>query len=500
MSCKFAYVGIKREESEMFRMGNLGNYKARVHGIKKFEDGEAAYLIVWGCVLAFSCTFFLSNFDCEAVTKWGYGLLECIRQGQLANFPRFVMEQYNSPTNYTLFVNLVTAIWLVPSYVVGRLLMQSSSLLFYEVWYKVLVGIVLLWDVKIFGEVLEERGFKRKERQIGCGLFLISGVTLLAVLGKGQVDIYGLLFLLYAMKLYHKEKYGRMSVLLGLAFVVKPLVLWVYLPFLLLLAGKEKLRVLLYGGISFIPFFVDKFVTRLLMPEYMTLEKEVAKRMKEYFGGLSMFESMFECGTNDVLVFWLLALVVCFICYYLAMHGKVKEWHFYFFPTLLLVLWGIFVCVSYQWFIYVVPFFIVMALQYKKRSDAYLLMLGINGGLAGYFMVAETMYVLPTLSGNIDGWVGEADSAVMQVLQSLRPYIFPIGKTLFFTAMLVCAGLFAMECMLRKGMTRVGGNGEEENVKEEGLFLPGYEKILFYLQPLPVAAYLVVAAFVCFWG
>ena len=209
---------------------------------------------------------------------------------------------------------------------------------------------------------------------------------------------------------------------------------------------------------------------------------------------------MFECGVNDVLVFWFLALVVCFICYYLAMHGKVKEWHFCFFPPLLLVLWGVFVCVSYQWFIYVVPFFIVMALQYKKRSDAYLLVLGINGGLAGYFMVAETMYVLPTLSGNIDGRVGEADSVVMQVLQSLRPYIFPAGKTLFFTAMLVCAGLFAVECMLRKEMTKVGENGEEENVKEEGLFLPGYEKILFYLQPLPGAAYLAVVAFVCIRG
>lgn len=494
---KLPGAGFKHGESEMFR---IGNHKTKVHGIKKFEDAEAAYLLVWGCVLAFSCTFFLSNFDCEAVTKWGYGLLECIRQGELADFPRFVMEQYNSPTNYTLFVNLVTAVWLTPAYLIGRVFLHSSSLLFYEVWYKALVGIVLLLDVKFFGEVLEERGFKRKERQIGCGLFLLSGVTLLAVLGKGQVDIYGLLFFLYAAKLYHKEKYGRMSVLLGMSFVVKPLVLWVYLPFLLLLAGKEKLRVLLYGGISFVPFLLDKLVTRLLMPEYMALGKEVARRMKEYFGGPSMFESMFECGVNDVLVFWFLALVVCFICYYLAMHGKVKEWHFCFFPPLLLVLWGVFVCVSYQWFIYVVPFFIVMALQYKKRSDAYLLVLGINGGLAGYFMVAETMYVLPTLSGNIDGRVGEADSVVMQVLQSLRPYIFPAGKTLFFTAMLVCAGLFAVECMLRKEMTKVGENGEEENVKEEGLFLPGYEKILFCLQPLPVAAYLAVVAFVCIRG
>ncbi len=54
--------------------------------------------------------------------------------------------------------------------------------------------------------------------------------------------------------------------------------------------------------------------------------------------------------------------------------------------------------------------------------------------------------------------------------------------------------------MLRKEMTKVGENGEEENVKEEGLFLPGYEKILFYLQPLPVAAYLAVVAFVCIRG
>ena len=463
---------------------------------------DSGYLLLLGGILVLLCTFFLSNFDCEAIVRWGYGLLECIRTEQFGDFPRYVTEVMDSPTNYTLFVNGITALWLSPMYLLLGNTM-ANSLLFYEIWYKVLLVIVLIADVKLLYNILWKLGFDREKAETGCGMFVTSSITLLAVLGKGQIDCYGLLFALIAMDFFLRRKYVRMSVFLGLALLVKPLFLWLIVPFLLLLIEKEKMRVIKHAVIVALPFLADKAVTLLLMPEYIEYSKEVSKRMEKYFDSPSIFEQMFLGGIKDVLPFWLLILIVCFTCYYLAMHGKVGTWHWYVFLPLPLIFWGIFINVSYQWFIYVLPFLIMMGLQMKKKSDAYLLMLGLNGGLTAYFMVAEAMAIMPTLFGDIVAKMSELQVTVMRISQNLRPYMAPAGKTVFFTVMLVIVGVFALEQILcrrelrcKVGTERKNADGENDAETEEGLSLPLYEKVLLFVQPLPVIIYLLITAIV----
>lgn len=450
---------------------------------RAFWRTDGFYLVAVGAVLAFLCTFFLSNYDCEAITKWGYDLLESISRGELGNYPRFVNLTFGSPTNYTLFVNAVTALWLSPLYILTGGSAWEASLLYYELWYKVLLAVCLALDVRIFWGILRRLGFDMEKAAEGCGMLLVSSISLLALMGKGQVDVYGFLFFLLGMRAYLRGRNFRMALWLGMAFLVKPLVLWVILPVFLLMMEKERFRVIRYGIVLLVPFLLDKVVTMLVMPEYVSLSRGTAQMMKEYFDGPSMFESMFTVKVNEMLVFWTLALVICFVCYYLAMHDMVKTWHFYFFPILLLILFGIFASVSYHWFIYILPFLIVMGLLYRKKSDCYFLMLGVNGGLALYFTVAETMVILPSLLGVVSGRASELSAVNMQILQSLRPYFFPVGKTVFFVSMLVMGGVFAFEQM--------------RPVKEERPADPmekRYEKMLLWLQPAPVIVYLGLAA------
>ena len=71
-------------------------------------------------------------------------------------------------------------------------------------------------------------------------LFLANGITLLATLGKGQIDAYGLLFLLLGVLLLTERRYIGMALLFGMALLVKPNVLLLAVPLFLLLTALVK--------------------------------------------------------------------------------------------------------------------------------------------------------------------------------------------------------------------------------------------------------------------
>lgn len=433
------------------------------------------YLVIIGSCLLVICGLLYSHYDCNAITKWGVILLDAIRNGDLSNYPQLVKQEFGFPTNYTLFVNCITAIWISPLYFLMEFVFKSEALVIYDVWYHLLLITVILLDVKVLGMILRKLHFQEDDVNTGRGLFLVSSIVLLATVGKGQIDAYGVLFLLLGIHAHLKQEKYRMSLFMGLAILVKPLVLWIVLPYYLLMISSEKGNIVKYGVMTMLPFLLDKIITSLIMPGYFNLSKETAEMLKDYFGGPSMFESMFINGVNGVLGFWLIAFIVCFVCYYKGIHNMTKEWHYYVFPTVLLIAFAIFASVSYQWFIYLLPFFIAMGLHYASKADMYLLMLGVNSSLTAYFLVGEKLNFIPTLQGSIHGETTEMAFWGMQILQNERWMLFPLFKTIFFVCILVIDGLFIYE-MYKKGEVCDTNNT--------------YVKILKIVQPLPVIGYI----------
>lgn len=433
------------------------------------------YLLLVGSCLLVACGLLYSHYDCDAITKWGVILLDAIRNGEISNYPWLVKQGFGSPTNYTLFVNCITAIWLSPVYLVMEFVLRSEALVIYDVWYHLLLIVVTFLDVKVLGKILRKLQFSKEDVNTGQGLFLISSIALLATIGKGQIDAYGVLFLLLGIDAHLEQRKYRMAIFMGLAILVKPLVLWIVLPYYLLMIGSEKANIIKYGVVTMLPFLLDRVITSILMPDYQSLSKETAEMLKEYFGGPSMFESMFMNGVNEVLGFWLIAFIVCFICYYIGIHNWTKEWHYYVFPTILLIAFAIFASVSYQWFIYLLPFFIAMGLRYASKADMYLLMLGVNSSLTAYFLVGEKLNLIPTLQGSVHGEAEEVAFWGMQILQNERWMLFPLFKTIFFVCMLVMDGLFIYEMNKKREICEAS---------------PTYVRILKFVQPLPVIAYI----------
>ena len=126
-----------------------------------------------------------------------------------------------------------------------------------------------------------------------------------------------------------------------------------------------------------------------------------------------------------MLVFAALALVLCFACYYLGVHGKTRREHLLALPPLLLICFGIFVCASFHWFIYLLPALLLMGLKLERRSDFYLLWLGMSLGLTVYFASAESMTAQPL---QVFSSVARGRELSSSTRASIRSMSLPVGK------------------------------------------------------------------------
>ena len=136
------------------------------------------------------------------------------------------------------------------------------------------MGIALLLDLWAMDRLFAVLGAERTERRRSQTLFLLSAVMLLATLGKGQVDVYGLFFVLLGVRFLVRKEDGRGALLLGMALLVKPTALLVLVPLFLLLIGRWKEKTVVLGLIAAVPYLLDKGVTALLMPEYLPLSQK----------------------------------------------------------------------------------------------------------------------------------------------------------------------------------------------------------------------------------
>ena len=424
-------------------------------------------------VLAVCFTFLFYHYDCEAITQWGYDLLECIRAGKSSIFPEYTYENFGSPTNYSLFVNLITALWLSPLYLIDQAAGLDISLFGYEIWYKVLLCAFLLADLAVFDRLLKKLGWEGNTRKEMLALFLLSGITLLATLGKGQIDVYGFLFAQIGAEALLEKKYVKMALMFGLALLVKPTALLLIVPLFLLLISRWGIQTLLYAALFVLPYGLNQLITMLWMPKYIPLSRKTFELLAKALGGLTIREQFFDLQINQILIFMAAGLVICFLCYYLGIHQQVRAEHFLALPPLLLICFGIFVCASYHWFFYLLPAFLLAGERFRKKSDFYLLLLGMNLGLVLYFSAAESMAVF--------------SDTVIQYTGEWQEYLLSGGKTLFYVCMLLVIFVFFLE--IRKNR----GTEQKESRETEGIEDRTYQRLLLFLQPAPVILYLIVS-------
>ncbi len=409
------------------------------------SDGMTKGLLAAGILFSVTAAFLYSNFDGETITKWGFLLLESIRTGQFRSFPRLVVDVTGNATNYSMLLNFLVGFWLSPVYLLTHLLgIAAESLLVYELWYKVLLLGILAADLAAFGRLLNRLGWEDAKSAFAAALFLNSTVLCLAVLGKGQVDLLVLYFFLRGFERYVKEDWQAWA-WFGAAFLCKPLILFVLMPLFLLRFHKDGLRVFVHAVLLFLPWAADYVLTALLMPEYHALSALVMQNMKAYFGGMSFTERMFYGGTPGISPFFLSLTAVAFYAFWLSATQKARIQHILSLPVLSLCCVYLFAGGSLQWLIYLMPLLLIGGLTLREQESSLLLLLGANVSLAAYFLVGETLVILPDTFYPVSENRVLAHALGLYGVETLSASLLVLSKTLLFGCILLLAAVILLQ-------------------------------------------------------
>jgi hypothetical protein len=444
-------------------------------------------LIGLGVLLSILYAFFVNHVDCNTITTWGYDLLESLRLHDASNFPVYTYETHSMPCNYNLFVNILTAVWLSPVYLLQTVLGANWNLVIFDTWYKVFVLGIHFANIGLFYRILGNMHWEERRKKLAVGLYMMSAVVLVAVVGKGQVDNLSLFFLLCGVLFLQQEKYTKMSLLLGLSLCTKPFTVLAIVPMYLLLLEKRHWKVVKDGIILAIPYAIDAVITRIWMPRYSEMVALTSEMFKDAFG-TSRIEGIFQTRLNQTLLFFAVALILCFICMQKGIHHRVKPKDYLLYPTLLYMAYGIFVSATCYWFVVIIPALIVMGLELQDISEFLLLYFGSNLGVVvkTYFQEAPFQP-----GGNYTLWKFLKSNSFateeLTVSGVIKERLYLLGTTFFVICTLMICIIYARE--------KNGWFMEEQTEEQRSVSMAEDRTYKFFcklLQGLPVILYFAV--------
>lgn len=385
--------------------------------------------------------FFIGHPDNRTISTWGYDLLMAIKTGQFRDFPAYTYAMHENATNYSLFDNLLTAVCLLPLFLIDMLFHLSLGVSAYALFDKFWMFAAVLFSIWQFGKLLSRLHFSDRDRLLGIFLFLSSAILQITVVGKGQIDIVGLIFLFFAADAFLDERYVSMSLWFGLSILVKPFTVLIALPVLLLRMEKYGWRALYYGILTLVPYAVDVLLRKILMPKYGTYSALTEAVSKELFGA-TRFEALYQQTLGAVALFPAAVLLLSAICFFKGYNRLVKSSDYLLFPALFYLALAAFMSPTIYWFVSVLPILILLGLYTARRLDLGILFSLMNVGVIGRIYGTE-IKVMP--SPRFTVW---NDVYAAYPLAGLREAILANGAFLdavFTTVFIGAMGLVLLE-------------------------------------------------------
>lgn len=447
-------------------------------------DKKEKVLVGITFVISLLYIFTVSQIDNNTIAMWGYDLLSSIVDGAISRYPEYTYEIHSMPNNYSLFDSVITAVFLSPVFLVEYFTNLVINSVIYDIWYKVLILAVHIIDIIILYYLLDALQFDRSKKFKGIILYMLSSIVCIGVIGKAQVDIFTVTFIMLGALFFIKKKYIYMSIFLGLAFLTKPFALLVIVPFYLLAISRFREKVFLYGIISIIPYVIDYTLTRILMPGYAEMKELNARIYKEALGSTRV-EELFSAQIGSIYIYIAIALIICFIALRKGKNEKVTTTDYLFYPTLMYIAYGIFVSPSCNWFITIVPALIIMGLSFKNEEDFELLYFGCNIGVVIYIFFTERFF-RPGISYTFISLLGlkNTSSHIYDLFSGEREIVYTIGSTIYLICMLIICVIYYIE----------NTNWYKQKLSNSKT-ATWYKNVCFVIQYIPVIAYLVINYF-----
>ena len=439
-------------------------------------------LMIVGGILLLLYTFTVSHVDCNTITTWAYDLLGSIGNGSLREYPIFTYEAHNMATNYTLFSNVVNAIWLLPVYLIDSLFHIGLSMTFYDVWYKVLILLACLLTLFLTERLLGNLGYSTYKKCICLFTLATSSILLISVIGKGQIDIFDMLFVILSMHLYLDERIELSFLCLGVGCLFKPFLLLLGLPYFFLMVRRCRYRSFINAICMTLPYILNLIITSLIMPEYFEMSEITSEEFKKLYK-MTRLEEFFHIRFNYIYVFLALAIIICAICLYISLEGKTDNFRLIFYPTIMFMAFAIFVVPdALYWFIVVMPLFVIMGINLRRITDFLTLNFLINLSVSllvlfldKTFIPGKSFSAIGVLSHNMDIYSYIEDIEILG-------YARGVLTTLFIVCMLLLCTLYFYE---KK-------NGDKLTpYNDEGTSIVKANTAPVYIQVIPALCYLV---------
>ncbi len=357
--------------------------------------------IVWTCAVILMClfAFLYQHDDGVRITSWGKLFLDAVGNGSIRHYARYLEEVYEI-SNYNIVVHIMTAVFILPLYLVDKLLRLQLDAAFFDYWRKIILLFFLIRSADLMKKITVRLGFSEEAGNVLGILYLISPAVLWGNLGMGQIDCIAVYFILLFILQMLCGRPERAFFWLSVSFVIKAFpLLFIGLPCLAAALGAKRFKKILTCGASFILLpALSAVLSRTFFIDYAAYAS-----LSEWDWG--HIDRLFDVSMVHTSLFLLALLLVCFYCFYKARHSALTASDNILAPAAAAFAFLLFVEQNPQWILYTSLFLLLCALFFNRRSDL-LWMLPV-------FVLGAFVYVLFRFQHNSDtimlamGWVGQ---------------------------------------------------------------------------------------------
>lgn len=425
--------------------------------------------LIFAGILAGLPAFLINHIDSELITYWA---IELIRHIQSGNLYHYAIDLYNQGKgiNYSLWLDAVIALWELPLYTVLNWLHFPEHMIVYETWCKILIWIVNILTATEFYRVWKLFGRPDHEAKIGSCLYLVAPSVCLYGVGMGQVDCFGILFLLLSLRLMLEEKHEKAAVCAGISILCKFFSLMVIIPIFLLYGkfNKKTIRCILFTGAILI---VEKISTILLIKDYFVRGSELNRD--------DFFPRLFFVSLNGTSVFLVIIMLLCSFCLYKNLEKKAEERMWISLSGSIVLAFFLFVWWHSQWFLFAIAVILLQIILLEHKTYGYLLYFVLNTGFVMSQLRATKEFVpidLKTAESFIGRLLGIQQEISVNMRFPIPTYTAEIGRCILIVCMLLINLLPWLE---KRG----------DKVKDQPS--PKMKKMLLAIQWMPTLGYLV---------
>ena len=419
--------------------------------------------------------------DVECITKWAITFLDVVREGRISGYADAILES-GIGSNYSVSLNIIDAIWLLPVYFVQMIKGSEVDLVYYCTWLKVPIALAALGCAVVTSRIGEKFDLITEDnRALFYVVFLMSPLVLISEMLKGQVDSISLFFFLLGFLSMLDGKYEKMAVFVSVSLLIKGLVIMYFIPVLLLVLSDKIGKLIKTGLISISLPIMNSLITGLFFPGYskMSMDRELSLDHLEFF-----FKKSFLIGQTPV--FLCVYVLICLFAMYKCVTQTVKTNDFILYPFVVFLSFLVLNKWYDQYLLYGLPFMILILMKYGSKMVFYISNIMITYGL---------WITIPFKSKSItnylywDGLVNHIFRRVPNylVLQDIFYEKFPMldGRMAMVGAAIYTAGLmFPLLLLLHKKYNKT----EETEYQYIHLVKASYP----WLVMLPAAVFLVL--------